>query len=190
MAEIAEKLQTTHATVLYWLKKYQIPRRTWRESAYVKQNPSGDPFRIPKTLTARQQELMAAGLLLYWAEGSKTDSATRIANLDQRMLELFARFLRDVCHVDEQRLSLYVRVHKRFVLESARRYWSRHLHLPLSRVLVYPHSDSRSKAYQQWSSYGLATLEFHNTKFKQWLDTAIEHYVNKRLEVHGPHRHH
>lgn len=123
MMEIASELSITHATVLYWLKKHKIPRRSWSESAYVKLNPDGDPFTIPSTLTSAQRELLAAGFLLYWAEGDKTyKHGTKIGNLDSRMLQVFIKFLREVCHADENRLSVYVRVHKRFALSTARRY--------------------------------------------------------------------
>lgn len=177
MAEVASKLRTTHATVLYWLKKHEITRRSWSESTYAKLNRNGDPFKIPEHLSNEQRELMVAGLLLYWAEGSKLRGSTRIANLDHRMLTLFARFLREVCHVEEKRLSLYVRVYRQFSLSEAKRYWSQLLSLAPSQVFVYQHSDKRSKLYKQWSKYGIATLEFHNTKFKLWLNQTIENYL-------------
>ncbi len=181
MAEVAKKLGITHATVLYWLKKHGISRRPRSESSYVKQNPNGNPFTIPSRLTSKQQELLKAALLLYWAEGSKTNGVVRIVNLDARMVQLFIKFLREVCHADEKRLSVYVRVHSQFNLGIAKRYWSHGLRLPTSRVFVYPHTDHRSKASAQWSRYGLATLEFHNTKFKQWLHQSIEQYINRLL---------
>lgn len=181
MAEVAERLGATHATVRYWLKKYGVPRRSWSESAYVKINRDGDPFDVPSVLTARQEELLRAGLMLYWAEGSKTPGALRIANLDHRMLQLFAAFLREVCHVREDRLSVYVRLYERFDREAARRYWAAALRLPSGQVFVYPHLDGRSKPSEQWSPYGVATLEFHSTKLKQWLDRQTEAFIRKQL---------
>ncbi|MBI4354815.1 MAG: hypothetical protein HY597_00005 [Candidatus Omnitrophica bacterium] len=181
MMEISQALQATHATILYWMKKHKIPRRTWSESMYVKLNPDGDPFTIPRHLSARQRELLVAGILLYWAEGSKKREALQLVNLDARMLQLFLKFLRNVCHVDERRVGVYVRVYKQFPVSAARTYWSKALQLPKSRVFVAPHTDQRSKASKQWSRYGIATLEFHNTKLKRWLDNAIEEYIGKLL---------
>ncbi len=186
MMEIADELHTTHATILYWLKKHDIPRRSWSESTYVKRNPLGDPFKIPVTLTKRQQQLLAAGLSLYWAEGAKTNrTGAQIGNLDGRLLQVFAAFLRETCYVDNRRLSVYVRVYKQFSMSKAQRYWSRLLRLPATQVFVYPHTDGRSQANRQWSRYGLATLEFHNTKFKAWLDQAIERYIATVLGSSG-----
>ena len=130
-------------------------------------------------MTARQQALLAAGLLLYWAEGGKTNkTGAAIGNLDGRLLQVFAAFLREVCRVDERRLRVYVRVYRQFSLSAAQRYWSRLLYLPMQRVFVYSHTDQRSRFSRQWSRYGLATLQFHSTKFKRWLDQAIEAYVS------------
>lgn len=177
MTEIGQQLGVTHATVLYWLKKYGIARRSWSESAYVKLNPDGDPFTIPRVLSSQQRELTAAALLLYWAEGAKTLSSTRLVNLDVRMLQLFLRFLREVCQAREERLRVSVRVHKRFPLPTAKAYWGRKLCLAPSRIFVYRHTDRRSASSAQWSRYGLATLEFPSTRFKTWLDQAIDGYV-------------
>ncbi|MEK6538307.1 MAG: hypothetical protein AAB929_03575 [Patescibacteria group bacterium] len=181
MMEVANEFKTTHARVYYWLRKYGISRRSWSDSAYVKQNPNGDPFTIPKKFSNRQQELLKAGLLLYWAEGNKGKDAIRIANLDSRMLILFLEFLREVCLVDEQRIYVYVRVQRNFSLDDARQYWANILHLPTSRIYVYPHTDKRSKLIQQKSRHGIATLEFHSTKLKQWLDAAMEKYIEKLM---------
>jgi len=181
MMEMAQELRTTHAIVLYWLKKHGIPRRSWSERTYCKLNPDGDPFAIPSRLSARQRELLNAGILLYWAEGKKNGGTIQIANLDARMLQLFVTFLREVCCVNERRLFLYVRVHRQYSLRAARRYWIRALGLRPANVLVYPHTDTRSDASKQWSRHGIATLNFNNTKLKMWLKQAIETYVERQL---------
>ena len=185
MMEIATQLGVTHATVLYGLKKHRIARRSWSESTYAKLNPSGNPFAIRTRLTNQQRELMVAGLLLYWAEGKKPGGAIQIANLDGRMLQLFVRFLRQVCQVDERRLRVYVRVHKQFRLAPARRYWAELLTLPAAQVMVYPHTDERSDVSKQWSRYGIATLQFNNTKFKEWLRNATNEYLESWLGTNG-----
>ena len=182
MMEVANELNVTHAKVFYWLKKFDITRRSWRDSAYIKQNRQGDPFTIPDRFSSREKDLLAAGLLLYWAEGNKGKDAIRIANLDHRMLKVFLNFLREVCKVDDKRLFLYVRVYKEFSLEEARKYWSDFLNISPQKVSVYSHTDTRSKENKQRSQYGIATLEFHNTKLKRWLDTSTEDLIQKLLE--------
>ena len=50
-----------------------------------------------------------------------------------------------------------------------------------SQVYVYPHTDKRSKLIRQKSRFGIATLEFHSTKLKQWLDQAMEEYIKQLM---------
>ena len=104
MMDIAHKLHTTHPSVYYWFKKYNIKRRSWSESAYVKQNPDGDPFQIKEKLTTREKELSLASLMLYWAEGHrKNKHSIQLANLDYRILKIFVEFLRRICSMLQSR---------------------------------------------------------------------------------------
>jgi hypothetical protein len=182
MMEVARELNVTHAKVWYWLKKFNIPRRSWSESSYIKQNFDGDPFQVCESIGLEKRELFIAGLLLYWAEGTKGKHSIQIANLDHRMLVIFLRFLREICQIRERRLFLYVRVYKDFSLQGAREYWTKLLSISSDRVFVYCHTDKRSLKNRQWSPYGLATLEFHNIKLKQWLDASIEKLIQELLE--------
>lgn len=180
MIQVAERLEVTPRKIEYWLRKYGIPRRSCSESAYVKQNPNGDPFRIKRKLNSQEKELLLIGLILYWTEGSKTNgSPLQLANLDHRMLQLFLRFLREICKIDETRLRLYVRLYKSFDKKIAKIYWSRFLNIAEEQVFIYSHTDKRSKASKQWSKYGIATLQFSNTKLKRWLNDNIENYLSK-----------
>lgn len=182
MVQVADKLKITPRKVEYWLKKYNIQRRSCSESAYVKQNPNGDPFKIKRRLNLQEKELLAIGLILYWAEGSKAKkSPLQLVNLDHRMLQLFLRFLREICRIDETRLRLYVRLYKAFDRKTAKIYWSGLLDIPEEQVFIYSHTDKRSKANKQWSKYGIATLQFGNTKLKKWLDDTIESYLSKQI---------
>ena len=182
MMEIANRLNVTHATVNYWMNKFEIPRRSCSESAYVKLNSTGDPFKIKKRLDRTEKELLLVGLALFWSEGSKAiKGSVQLANLDHRMLQLFVKFLRKICKISEDRLRLYVRVYKKFNREKAKSYWSRKLKMSPKRISVYPHTDGRSKADKQWSKYGIGTLQFHNIKLWEWLNTSIEDYLKKTL---------
>ena len=181
MTEVARTLGTTHAAVLYWLRKFGIPRRSWSESTYIKLNPGGDPFHIKQRLSASDRELSAAALALYLAEGNKHNGAVRIGNLDAEILRLFARFLREIGGVVEDRLSVYVRVNRPFSLKPAQRYWARKLNLQTKQVRVYRHTDHRSNPTRQSSSYGIATLEFHNVKFRRWLQEAMHQLIRRQL---------
>jgi len=178
MMEIAQSQNTTHAKVYYWLKKYKINRRSWRDSAYLNHNPQGDPFCIKQKLTTNEKKLLLAGLMLYWAEGHRTNKhSVEIANLDARMLQLFAQFLRQICGLDEQKLTLYVQLFKGFDKNEARAYWSKALKICPEHIAITPHTDTRSKAQNQKSRFGIARIQVHNYKLKNWVDKQLQKYI-------------
>jgi len=154
--EIAKLLKVSHAKIYYWFKKYGIARRSRSESSYVKQNVNGNPFNIKSRLTLGERNLLLAGLMLYWAEGSRRNKhVIQIANLDYRMLTLFIKLLRNICGVSEHKVCLTVQLYKRFNETKTRSYWSRTLGIPPRFIAVNVHSDTRSKPNNQWSQYGL-----------------------------------
>ncbi len=180
MMEIAHKLDTTHATIYYWLKRHNINRRSWSESTYVKHNPNGNPFRIKNKLNTKEKELLLASLMLYLAEGHRTNKhSIELANLDHRVLKIFAEFLRKICRIKENKITLYVQLFRKFSKKNAEKYWSKTLQIPSSQIGIYPHTDKRSKGEEQRSKFGIARIQVHNYKLKNWLDNKLNYYLLK-----------
>ena len=185
-AEIAQDLKTTFPRVLYWIKKHGIPIRSCSERTYAKLNPKGDPFHPKTHLTSEERELFIVGLSIYWAEGSRKGNHcnVKVVNMDSRMLQLFAKFLREIVRVDESRIRLDVRVYHGFNKNKARQYWCRTLSLRAEQVFVCPHIDQRSNPRQQWSPNGIATLCVSNTKLKAWITQKLEENIEQLLDHH------
>jgi len=182
MQDTANRLGITFPTVVYWMEKYSFSRRSNSDSAYYKANPKGDPFDIKRKLNKREKELMLSGLMLYWAEGNKSvRGSMQLANLDHRMLKVFLKFLRKICRVNEGKLRLYVRVYKKFSKEKAKKYWIKELKMSPEKIHIYRHTNQRSKTDKQWSQYGIATLQCHNLKLSDWIDSAIEDHLKNAL---------
>ena len=184
MVEIADKLNITSPIIGYWMKKHKLSRRSNSESTYCKLNPDGDPFSVKSKLNRQERDLMLTGLMLYWGEGSKTaKSSLQLANLDHRMLQIFVKFLREICRIHEEKLRLFVRVYKKFDKDKAKKYWAKTLKMSTDRIFVYPHTDKRSKVHKQWSEYGIATLQCHNLKLREWIAKAIEKHIGKTVKA-------
>ncbi|MDO8661601.1 MAG: helix-turn-helix domain-containing protein [Candidatus Omnitrophota bacterium] len=180
MMEIAAKLGITHATIYYWLKKYKIKRRSWRDSAYVQHNPDGDHFKIKKKLSEGEKGLLMCGLMLYCGEGNRSNKhSIQLANLDHRILKVFMGFLRKVCGISKNKVSLYVQLYKKFNRNEALEYWSKTLLIPKSQIGIYPHTDKRSKFAEQRSKFGIARIQFHNYKLKDWIERQADYYLDK-----------
>ncbi len=180
MWDVAKTISVTPKTVEYWMDKHNLRRRSGSESAYVKQNPNGDPFKIKNKLTKKDRELLLAGLMLYWAEGSrKNKHVIQMANLDYRLILLFIKFLKRICGVKEEKTCLNIQLYRRFDKQNTKNYWSRILKVPKRFISVNIHSDTRSKPNSQWSKYGIARIEVRNVKLKRWIDAALENYLAK-----------
>ena len=180
MMEVARKLGVTHATIYYWLKKYEIQRRSWQDSSYVKQNPNGDPFKIKSRLNNNEKGLLMCALMLYCGEGNrKNRHSTQIANLDHRILRVFIGFLRKICGVNKNKIGLYVQLYSKFNREEASKYWSRTLLIPKARIDIYPHTDIRSKLDEQRSKFGIARIQVNNYKLKNWIEKRSDYYLEK-----------
>lgn len=180
MFDLAGSLGVTPATVVYWMKKYDLVRRSSSESAYVKQNPAGDPFKIKNRLSKQDRELLVAALMLYWAEGSRKNKyVIQLANLDARLLAIFIKFLRTICGVKENKVCLTVQLYKEYDRNETKDYWAKTLKIPHKYITVGIHSDIRSKPEKLWSKYGIARIEVRNVKLKQWLDETLETYLKR-----------
>ena len=180
MMDIAKQLGVTHAKVYYWFKKYKLKRRSWSESSYVKQNPYGDPFRIKKKLNNKERTLLISGLILYCGEGNRNNKhSIQLANLDHRILKLFTEFLRKICGVRENKISLYVQLYRKFNKNDARDYWSKVLMISKPQIYIYTHTDKRSRIEEQRSKFGIARIQVHNYKLKNWLDRELDYHLDK-----------
>jgi DNA-binding Lrp family transcriptional regulator len=183
MWDIAKILSVTPATVIYWMEKHNLKRRSRSEGAYVKQNPNGDPFRIKKKINNKERMLLISGLMLYCGEGHRNNKySIQLANLDHKILKIFTEFLRKICGVHKNKISLYVQLYRKFNKDAARDYWSKTLMIPKPQIYIYTHTDKRSKIEEQRSKFGIARIQVHNYKLKNWLDRKLDFYLDKLIK--------
>jgi hypothetical protein len=180
MMDISKRMGISHAKVYYWFQKHKIKRRSQSESAYEKQNPNGDPFAIKKRFNIKERLLLMCGLMLYCGEGNRRNRhSTQLANLDVRILKVFAGFLRKICGVYDNKMSLYVQLYKDFNKDKARNYWAKTLMIPAAQIRVCTHTDKRSKPGEQRSEFGIARIQVNNYKLKDWIEKQADFYLNK-----------
>ncbi len=109
MSDIAKRLQCSIHTVVYWMEKYGIKRRSHSEATYLKGNPHGDPFDIKKSLTPNDKLLFGLGMGIYLGEGNKvTKHSLRVSNTNPLILRLFLKFLFTICRFDKNRISVSI----------------------------------------------------------------------------------
>ena len=153
MAEIARELGTTETSVVYWMEKYNIPRRSWSEATYAKRNPNGDPFKIKELRTKEDFELFALGVGLYIGEGHKRGYSAALVNADPQVIKVFLKFLREICRVDESKIYAELNVFDDLDVEATIHYWQEVTQIPISRFRKPIVRKSRGGTYQNKSAY-------------------------------------
>lgn len=171
ITEIAKQLGFSPHKVVYWLKKYGIPRRSPNEASYIKYNPNGDPFRISNLKTKNEILLYALAIGLFWGEGNKKNvHDVRIGNTDIGIINYWCRFLREICHVKEQKIHFHLQTFKNMSLEKTVSYWSRNLEIDPSRITsCKPMAPLGKGSYHKMSQFGVLTVGVYNTHFRKWI---------------------
>ena len=164
MAEIASELGCSVNKVAYWMDHHGILRRHWDEASYIKHNPDGDPFDIKDLETDDERELFHLGIGLYIGEGTKNKQQVRLANTDPQVIRAFLRFLREICGVEEKKISAWLNIFDDVDLEEAQAYWRQVTGLPQSQFYKPFVRANRGGNYGNKNQYGTLTVCVNNSK--------------------------
>lgn len=79
--------------------------------------------------------LFLSGLMLYWAEGDKSESkeAVKFTNSDPAMIMLAMKWFRNICKVPENKFRIALHIHTLFCRNDMESYWSGVTGIPLSQ---------------------------------------------------------
>src|SRR3989344_8131555 len=170
-ADIAKILNLSETGVNYWLKKFNIQKRTVSEAIYVKHNPKGDPFKfvLPKNL--EDSKLFGLGIGLYWGEGTKADKGSvRLGNSDPAIMRVFIKFLIKFFQIDKKDLRFHLHTFTDIDLTEAKEYWKKELKIK-EEQFYKPTITITGKlgSYRKKSKYGVLTIYYANTKLRNIL---------------------
>lgn len=72
------------------------------------------------------RELWLVGVMLYWAEGGKTQRGlVRFTNSDPEMIKIMMTFFRKICLVPEEKFRCHLHIHSHLDDKKAKKYWSK-----------------------------------------------------------------
>ena len=167
-AEIARILKCSENRVNYWLKKFDIKKRTISEAIYLKKNPNGDPFvfRLPETKD--EAILFGMGIGLYWGEGTKASMNTvRLGNSDPALLREFKRFLETFYNVNPDDFRYHLHIFSDIDINEARQFWMKELGIKENQFYK-PMVTRTGKlgTYRRKSRYGVLTIYYGNIKLR------------------------
>jgi len=143
--EIYKKLGVSKGTLSLWLRQIKLTSKQ-KKRLYVtlKQKNS---YRLAKYNQQKKKEktkqiiaeakeefkrlsknfLFITGLMLYWAEGDKSDESeiVKFSNSDPKMIKLMMTWFRKICRVPEERIRIAIHIHELHCRNNIENYWSK-----------------------------------------------------------------
>ncbi len=173
--EINRLIHISKSTLSVWLKDLQIPDtaktainnrgRKAAIAALIKRNKLQTHLAQQRALNIQdtaaknikqltKQELLIAGIALYWAEGykrliirggiEKTHHPVSLSNSDPQLIQLFLRFLREICLVPENKISANVRIFEHQNAGQLLQFWHKTTKIPLEKFHKFYYGISKS----------------------------------------------
>lgn len=125
------------------------------------------------------KNLWLLGVMLYWAEGGKTQRLVRFSNGDPEMIKIMIKFFKIVCKVPNNKLRGYIHIHEGLDSKAAEIYWAKISGIPLKqfyKTYQKPNKGSLNKKhslpYGVMDIYILDTILFN--KISGWATGIFE----------------
>ena len=186
LKSIGQRYQVSTTAVWKWMRQLKVERRSKSQALLVRYNPT-PPFQI-RALSPQQEFLCHVGTLLYWCEGTHRDKRGRrvptltFTNSDEKALRIWLRFLREVCHLREDKLRVRLYLHQDQHQPELLRYWSAVLNVSprqFERATVTASSIAKSKRNRS-NYHGTVKIKVHSValveQVRQWIE-ALQHQL-------------
>ena len=185
MAMVAEELKISPNKVRYWLEKNSIPRRKKSEAGYLahRQRFNKLPCNIKKKLLPKERELLIASFMLYWAEGWKKNSKyIAFSNSNPKMMQLFLKFLREICGIYENRLRAVLHFYEDQSELKLKKFWSKTTGIPLAQFNAAYMHKGKPGTYKKRSKYGTLSLRYGDKRLLEQILKGIDEYADTFLK--------
>jgi len=180
VGEIADRLGVSFWSLYNLMDKHNINRRSHSEASYLL-NRLKPQFQVKSSLSNAEEELKIAGVMLYWAEGTLKGNTVDFTNSNAYMIQVFLKFLRQICGIDERRLRLYLYAYSYSDLKTIKEYWHKITGISLNQFTKpYIKEGSLSKNNRKLP-YGLVHIRYNDKKLLKIIDSWISDYTNSVL---------
>lgn len=176
VSEISQQLFCSENKINYWLKYFEIPKRTISEAIYIKNNPTGDPFIFNKPTSQELYFLYGLGLGLYWGEGNKRNKTSiKLGNTDPKLVKKFIEFLEKIFSIPRSELRFGIQLFSDLSPSVVKDFWVKNLEVNPTQFMKTTVTKTRNQGtYTRKVEYGVITIYFHNKKARDILCSAIE----------------
>lgn len=202
---ILAQIPVAKSTLSEWLKHFPLSKERvleLRRAAWKKNEAKIELFRI--TMREKQElrdkeiyekclqkfnkisvnSLFTGGLMLYLAEGSKTDRYTsKITNTDSRICRFFILWLEKFYSTPRERIKAQLQLYPTMNIKNEVAYWESELGLKSSQFCKTFMRELRpaSFSYKDSSRHGICSVMLHDTKIKREVMMAIKAYLDTVL---------
>ncbi|MBI5306677.1 hypothetical protein HZB04_03795 [Candidatus Wolfebacteria bacterium] len=183
MKEIGDKIGVSWNAVYYFMRHYNLKRRTFSEDnqiRFLKKIPS---FQVKQNFSKFDHRLKIIGTMLYWAEGAKASSGKKsidFVNSDFQMINLFMIFLRKICGIDESKLRVLLYCYSNQNVNNLINFWSNLTKIPKSQFTKPYVRDDFKKDKENKMPYGLVHIRYGDKKLflliNKWKDDFIREF--------------
>jgi len=125
-----------------------------------------------------------SGLILYLAEGSKTNYyAISLANTDPRIIKFFVRWLCYFFKIPKSKLKVQLHLYENMDIEKEKEFWKNELGFndPQFYKSYITKNKKSSFLYKESFRHGTCSLTFSNTLIKREIMMAIRAYMDTVL---------
>ena len=122
--------------------------------------------------------------MLYWCEGSFKGNSLDFANSNPDIIQLFLKFLRDICGIAEKRLRIYLYAFSDQDIRKITDFWSNITDIPLGQFNK-PYIRKVSKVHNRRMPYGFVKVRYSDKKLLKLLENWLDSYKNRALTQNG-----
>lgn len=183
--EIGQRLKVSMSSVYKFLKRHALPRRTSTETNNLRFERKPIKYTLKAHLTSNDVILKTAGIMLYWGEGAQAAQASAVdfANSNPEMIKLFLRFLREICGVDEKKLSVYLYCYQNQNPEELTKFWSSIAKIPHTQFTKpYVRQDFKSEKIGKMK-FGCIHIRYHDMKLLRQILQWISEFASQQIWV-------
>lgn len=151
----------------YKIAKLQQKKRIDRTKKIIKEAKKEVPPYF-------KNSLFLAGLMLYWAEGDKSDKIEHVkfSNSDPAIIKLMMKWFRRICKVPEEKFRICLHIHALHCRKDIEDYWSKITEIPRTqfyKTQIKPTSlrQRRNKLYNGTCAISILNKDLFR-KIKGW----------------------
>jgi transcriptional regulator with XRE-family HTH domain len=192
-SQIKSELGVSKSILSAWLKKYPLSKekihllRDINETRIEKFRQTMKLKRETKLLNAYKEqkeniipkierELLLAGILLYWGEGSKTERGLiSVSNTDPAVLKFTLLWIVKGLGVPKEKVRALLHIYDDMNIEEVMTFWSKTLGLPLNQFSKpYVKKSNRTDLDEKGYGYGTCNLRISSVEIKDNVMMAIK----------------